>query len=57
MSRIEKVLRSHLKLRHLQLLVVLDELRHLSRTAEYLRTTQPAALVQTCSSARMTAFA
>lgn len=42
MSRIEKVLRSHLKLRHLQLLVVLDELRHLSRTAEYLRTTQPA---------------
>ena len=43
MKKFDDVLRSHLKLRHLQFLVVLDDLRHLSRTAEYLGMTQPAA--------------
>jgi len=43
MKKFDAVLRSHLKLRHLQFLVVLDDLRHLSRTAEYLGITQPAA--------------
>jgi DNA-binding transcriptional LysR family regulator len=41
-SRIDRVLRSNLKLRHLQLLVALDELRHLGRAAEFLSVTQPA---------------
>ena len=42
MSQIDRVLRSHLKLRHLQLLVALDEFRHLGRAAEFLALTQPA---------------
>jgi DNA-binding transcriptional LysR family regulator len=42
MSDIDRVLRSNLKLRHLQLLVALDEFRHLGRAAEFLSVTQPA---------------
>jgi len=39
---IDRVLRSNLKLKHLQLLVALDEFRHLGRAAEFLSLTQPA---------------
>jgi DNA-binding transcriptional LysR family regulator len=42
MSSIDRVLRSNLKLRHLQLLVALDEFRHLGRASEFLSVTQPA---------------
>lgn len=42
MSDIDRVLRSNLKLRHLQLLVALDEFRHIGRVAEFLALTQPA---------------
>jgi len=42
MSDIDRVLRSNLKLRHLQLLIALDEFRHLGRAAEFLSVTQPA---------------
>lgn len=42
MPRIDRVLRSNLKLRHLQLLVALDQFRHLGRAAEFLSLTQPA---------------
>ena len=42
MADIDRVLRSNLKLRHLQLLVALDEFRHLGHTAEFLSVTQPA---------------
>lgn len=42
MSDIDRVLRSNLKLRHLQLVVALDEFRHLGRAAEFLAQTQPA---------------
>jgi DNA-binding transcriptional LysR family regulator len=42
MAQIDRVLRSNIKLRHLQLLVALDEFRHLGRTAEFLSVTQPA---------------
>lgn len=42
MSQIDRVLRSNLKLRHLQLLVALDQFRHLGRAAEFLSVTQPA---------------
>ena len=42
MADIDRVLRSNLKLRHLQLLVVLDQFRHLGRAAEFLSLTQPA---------------
>lgn len=42
MSDIDRVLRSNLKLRHLQLLVALDQFRHLGRAAEFLSLTQPA---------------
>lgn len=42
MSRIDRVLRSNVKLRHLQLLVALDQFRHLGRTAEFLAVSQPA---------------
>ncbi|GHC17353.1 LysR family transcriptional regulator [Aidingimonas halophila] len=42
MSDIDRVLRSNLKLRHLQLLVALDEFRHIGRVAEFLILTQPA---------------
>ncbi|KAB2896937.1 MAG: LysR family transcriptional regulator [Burkholderiaceae bacterium] len=42
MARIDRVLRSNLKLRHLQMLVALDQFRHLGRAAEFLSVTQPA---------------
>jgi len=42
MADIDRVLRSNLKLRHLQLLVALDEFRHLGRASEFLSVTQPA---------------
>jgi DNA-binding transcriptional LysR family regulator len=42
MPDIDRVLRSNLKLRHLQMLVALDEFRHLGRAAEFLSLTQPA---------------
>jgi len=42
MTQVDRVLRSQLKLRHLQLLVALDEFRHLGRVAEFLSVTQPA---------------
>ena len=42
MADLDRVLRSNLKLRHLQLLVALDEYRHLGRASEFLCLTQPA---------------
>lgn len=42
MAQIDRVLRSNIKLRHLQLVVALDQFRHLGRTAEFLSVTQPA---------------
>lgn len=42
MHRIDRVLRSNLKLKHLQLLVALDQLRHIGKTADFLAITQPA---------------
>lgn len=42
MPDIDRVLRSNLKLKHLQLLVALDEFRHIGRVAEFLCVTQPA---------------
>ncbi|CAG9172646.1 LysR substrate-binding domain-containing protein [Cupriavidus respiraculi] len=42
MAHIDRALRSNIKLRHLQLLVALDEFRHLGRTAEFLSVSQPA---------------
>jgi DNA-binding transcriptional LysR family regulator len=42
MTVIDRVLRSNLKLKHLQLLVALDEFRHIGRVAEFLSVTQPA---------------
>ena len=42
MPKIDRVLRSNLKLRHLQMLVALDQFRHLGRAAEFLSVTQPA---------------
>lgn len=41
-TTIDRVLRSNLKLKHLQLLVALEQLRHLGRTAEFLSVSQPA---------------
>lgn len=41
-SPTDRVLRSNLKLKHLQLLVALDQFRHLGRAAEFLSLTQPA---------------
>lgn len=41
-TTIDRVLRSNLKLRHLQLLIALDQFRHLGRTAEFLSVSQPA---------------
>jgi len=41
-SDIDRVLRSNLKLRHLQLLIALDQFRHLGRASEFLSLTQPA---------------
>ncbi|MBV7483925.1 LysR substrate-binding domain-containing protein [Bordetella sp. BOR01] len=42
MAHLDRVFRSNLKLRHLQLVVALDEFRHLGRTAEFLAVSQPA---------------
>lgn len=42
MNDIDRVLRSNLKLKHLQLLIALDEFRHLGRAAEFLSLTQSA---------------
>lgn len=42
MPQLDRVLRSNLRLRHLQLLIALDEFRHLGRAAEFLSLTQPA---------------
>ena len=42
MTQIDRVLRSNLKLRHLQMLVALDQFRHIGRAAEFLSVTQPA---------------
>lgn len=42
MAKIDHYLRSNLKLRHLQLLVTLDEMRHIGKVANYLNVTQPA---------------
>ncbi len=42
MATIDRALRSNIKLRHLQLVVALDEFRHLGRTAEFLSVSQPA---------------
>ena len=42
MASIDRVLRSNIKLRHLQLIVALDQFRHLGRTAEFMSVSQPA---------------
>jgi DNA-binding transcriptional LysR family regulator len=42
MAQIDRVLRSNIKLRHLQLVVALDQFRHLGRAAEFLSVSQPA---------------
>lgn len=42
MAKIDQYLRSNLKLRHLQLLVTLDEMRHIGKAANFLNVTQPA---------------
>jgi DNA-binding transcriptional LysR family regulator len=42
MATLDRALRSNIKLRHLQLVVALDEFRHLGRTAEFLCVSQPA---------------
>lgn len=42
MAHLDRVFRSNLKLRHLQLVVALDEFRHLGRCAEFLAVSQPA---------------
>jgi DNA-binding transcriptional LysR family regulator len=42
MPQIDRALRSNLKLRHLQLVVALDQFRHLGKTAEFLSVSQPA---------------
>lgn len=42
MARLDWYIRANLKLRHLQLLVALDDLRHVGRVAAHLNVTQPA---------------
>lgn len=42
MAQIDRALRSNIKLRHLHLIVALDEFRHLGRTADFLSVSQPA---------------
>lgn len=42
MAQIDRILRSNIKLRHLQLVIALDQFRHLGRTAEFLSVSQPA---------------
>jgi DNA-binding transcriptional LysR family regulator len=54
----DRLLRSYLKLRHLHLLIALDEYRHLGKVAEFLRVTQPAiskslAELEECFGARL----
>lgn len=41
-TTIDRVLRSNLKLKHLQLLMALDQFRHLGQTAQFLSVSQPA---------------
>ena len=41
-TTIDRVLRSNLKLKHLQLLIALDQFRHLGQTAQFLSVSQPA---------------
>ncbi len=57
MSQIDRVLRSNLKLRHLQMLVALDQFRHLGRAAEFLSVTQPAVSKTLAEIERMFGFA
>jgi DNA-binding transcriptional LysR family regulator len=42
MASVDRLLRSNLKLKHLQLLVALDQFHHLGQAAEFLSLTQPA---------------
>ncbi|MDY6460272.1 LysR substrate-binding domain-containing protein [Acinetobacter faecalis] len=42
MAKIDQYLRSNLKLRHLQLIITLDEMRHIGKAANFLNVTQPA---------------
>ena len=42
MSRLDWYIRANLKFRHLQMLVAIDDLRHVGRVAAYLNVTQPA---------------
>ena len=42
MAFLDRVLRSNIKLRYLQLVVALDKFRHLGRTTEFLSVSQPA---------------
>jgi DNA-binding transcriptional LysR family regulator len=42
MARLDWYIRANLKLRHLQLLVALDDMRHVGRVAGYLNVSQPA---------------
>lgn len=42
MTQIDRALRSNIKLRHLQLVVALDEFRHVGRTADFMAVSQPA---------------
>lgn len=56
MASIDRLLRSNLKLRHLQLLVALDQLRHLGRTAEFLSLTAPAVSKSLAEIERMVGF-
>lgn len=53
---IARLLRSNLKLRHLQLLVTLDQIRHLGRTAEVLSLSSPAVSKSLAEIERMIGF-
>src|SRR6476469_5693277 len=53
MTQIDRVMRSNLKLRHLQPLVALDERRPVGRVAEFLSITQPAVSKALAESERM----
>ncbi len=54
--KIDRALRSNLKLRHLQMLVALDQFRHLGRAAEFLALTQPAVSKTLAEVERMIGF-
>lgn len=54
--KIDRALRSNLKLRHLQMLVALDQFRHLGRAAEFLSLTQPAVSKTLAEVERMIGF-